>query len=116
MEGLWDLKEIGSFKLVTRLSILNRAGVRTHQCIDCTLRHISIMRSYVVKYLRFYFLTLRIFLYLYKRKIALTWKSHLCNTRDTSVNVSEDTNQINQVLRSMGSTKGRGKVGHEMDD
>ena len=72
VEGLWDLQETGSFKLVTTLSILNRAGARTRQCIDCTLRHISIMRSCVVKYLGFYFLTLRIFLSLYKRKIALT--------------------------------------------
>lgn len=72
VEGLWDLQEIGSFKLVTTLSILKRAGARTHQCIDFTLRHISIMRSYEVKYLGFYFLTLRIFLSLYKRKIALT--------------------------------------------
>ena len=55
-QGLWDLQETGSFKLVTTLSILNRAGARTHQFIDCTLRHISILRSYEVKYLRFYLL------------------------------------------------------------
>ena len=72
LEVLWALQETGSFKLVTTFSILKRAGARARQCIDYTLRHISIMRSYVVKYLGFYFLTLRIFPSLYKRKIALT--------------------------------------------
>ena len=42
----WDLQEICSIGHVPALGIHNRAGVRTHLCIDCSVWHISTTRSY----------------------------------------------------------------------